>query len=188
MYFKKLINSMKFRDLFPVAFLLSAIVFLAACNSNKSDDKVGTQKAPDPKVSASEPAKTKKGKATVATRSKTSEKMAKDKEGIYLNAEVVPVYPGGDGALSNYISDNINYDPAAIENNEQGTVMVSFVVDEKGNISMAKVSDETSNVNPVLKQEAIRVVSQMPKWEPGMVKGKKVKTWMHLPITFRIEE
>ncbi len=44
------------------------------------------------------------------------------------------------------------------------------------------------NVADEQEQEAIRVVSQMSKWEPGMVKGKKVKTWMHLPITFRIDE
>jgi TonB family protein len=186
MYFKKMINSMKLRNFLPLASILAAVLLLSACNSNNSDKKVGTQKAPDPEVSA-EPAKPKKGKASVATRNATSEKITKDKEGIYLSAEVLPAYPGGEGVLSNYISENISYDPDAIQNNQQGTVMVSFVVDEKGDITMAKVSDKNNNVDDALEQEAIRVVSQMPKWEPGTVNGKKVKTWMHLPITFRIE-
>lgn len=98
----------------------------------------------------------------------------------------MPEFPGGDLALSNYISDNIDYSQEAIDNNRQGTVTVNFVVDEKGKITDAKLSDQ--NVDPNLGQEAIRVVKQMPGWKPGKVNGKNVKTWMHLPITFRIAE
>jgi TonB family protein len=180
MNFQKIIKSI--RLVTPVA----ALLVIAACNNNTSDEKLNTKKAPEEETRASEPVKAKKGKASVTSTKATTEKMEKDKNGIYLRAEVMPEYPGGDAALSNYISDNIDYGQEAIENNRQGTVMVSFVVDEKGKVSDAKVMNH--NVDASLEQDAIRVVKQMPEWEPGKVKGKNVKTWMHLPITFRIEE
>jgi periplasmic protein TonB len=105
---------------------------------------------------------------------------------IYTAAEVAPQFPGGQRALDNYINKNVNYPQQAIDDDVSGTVHVSFVVDEQGHITKARVLD-AANIGDGLDQEALRVVKNMPVWMPGKVKGKKVKTRMELPISFLVE-
>jgi protein TonB len=105
---------------------------------------------------------------------------------IYTAAEVAPQFPGGARALDNYINKSVNYPQQAIDDDVSGTVHVSFIVDEKGHVTKAKVLD-AANVGDGLDQEALRVVKNMPAWMPGTVKGKKVKTRMELPISFQVE-
>ncbi len=97
---------------------------------------------------------------------------------------MMPEYPGGESALSQYVENHLDYPQQALDDNKEGTVKVSFVVDENG-----KVSDPVVIGNKVgdgLDEEAIRVINNMPKWKPGMVKGKNVKTRLDLPITFQV--
>jgi TonB family protein len=105
---------------------------------------------------------------------------------IYGAAEVAPQFPGGEHGLDNYINKNVNYPQQAIDDDVSGTVHVSFVVDENGHVTKAKVMD-AANLSDGLDQEALRVVKDMPAWMPGTVKGKKVKTRMELPISFQVE-
>lgn len=125
----------------------------------------------------------KKGRASASMKAEdASMKIEKDKRGIYTRAEVAPAYSGN---LENYIQDNIEYPQDAIDNSIQGTVQVQFAVDEKGNVS--NVSTLGNKLGYGLEEEAIKVVSGMPKWTPGQVKGKNVKTWRTLPITYQLE-
>ena len=105
---------------------------------------------------------------------------------IYTATEVAPQFPGGQNALDNYINKNVNYPQRAIDDDVTGTIHVSFVIDEKGDVTKAKVLD-TANVSDGLSQEALRAVKNMPAWTPGTVKGKNVETRLELPITFRLE-
>jgi periplasmic protein TonB len=105
---------------------------------------------------------------------------------IYSAAEVAPQFPGGERGLDNYINKTVNYPQQAIDDEVSGTVHVSFIVDEKGHVTKAKVLD-AANISDGLDQEALRVVKNMPPWMPGTVKGKKVKTRMELPISFQVE-
>jgi TonB family protein len=105
---------------------------------------------------------------------------------IYTAAEVAPQFPGGQRALDNYITKNVNYPPQAIDDDVSGTVHVSFVVDEQGRVTKARVLD-AARLSDGLDQEALRVVKNMPSWMPGKVRGKKVKTRMELPISFLVE-
>ena len=105
---------------------------------------------------------------------------------VYTATEVAPQFPGGQNALDNYINKNVNYPQRAIDDDVTGTIHVSFVIDEKGDVTKAKVLD-AANVGDGLDQEALRVVKNMPTWMPGTVKGKKVKTRMELPISFQVE-
>ena len=113
------------------------------------------------------------------------EKITKDKQGIYNRTEVAPAFSGGDAALENYIVTTIEYPQEAIDNNAEGIVNVRFAVDEKGNIS--NVSTVGQKIGYGLEEEAMKVVTDMPKWKPGQVKGKNVKTWRTLPINYRLE-
>jgi TonB family protein len=101
-------------------------------------------------------------------------------------AETAPQFPGGQSALDKYVTDNVNYPQQAIDDDMSGIVHVSFVVDEQGNVTNAKVLDP-SKVGDGLEQEALRVVKAMPSWKPGRVNGKKVRTHMQLPIAFQVE-
>jgi protein TonB len=130
---------------------------------------------------------TKKGRATLGamTTSKTA-LMKPDKNGVYEMTEVRPSYPGGQKALEDYIANHIEYPQMAVDDNKEGTVNVQFIVDENGNVTNAKLLG--ADLGDGLSDEAVRVISKMPKWEPGKVKGKNVKTRLTLPVTYKIEE
>lgn len=70
------------------------------------------------------------------------------------------------------------------ETGSQGKVIVQFVVDRDGTISNPKV---VRGVDPYLDKEAIRVISSMPKWTPGMQNGKKVRVKYTIPVSFRLQ-
>ena len=101
---------------------------------------------------------------------------------VYDMVEKMPSFPGGSEALKEYLKKNTRYpNPDACI---QGRVVVVFVVDEKGNLSDVKVA---RSVEPSLDAEAVRVVESMPRWNPGIEKGKAVKVRYTLPVTFRLQ-
>ena len=103
---------------------------------------------------------------------------------VFEVVEVIPEFPGGQQALMQYLAKNIKYPVTAHENGKQGRVIVSFVVKKDGNISDIKVA---RSVDPYLDKEALRVVSVMPRWKPGMQKGKPVSVQYTMPLMFRLE-
>jgi protein TonB len=114
-------------------------------------------------------------------------KAVRDADGIYSRADVMPVFPGGQDALQKFVEDNIEYPEKAVEQGEEADVRVLFTVNEAGKVTNAKVVGN-NDVEYGLKEEAIAAVNKMPNWTPGMVKGKKVKTRLQLPISFKIIE
>ncbi len=106
-----------------------------------------------------------------------------DSEGYYTN--VSPAYPGGDRALVNFFQNNIEYPQDAADNGVEGTVNISFLVDENGKISYPMTNPPRLGYG--LEEEAMRVFNKMPKWTPGSLKGKNVKTRFTLPVTFQLQ-
>jgi TonB family protein len=109
-----------------------------------------------------------------------------DNTGVYEYSEVSPMYQGGQAAVQRYINNHIQYPQHALDDNREGRVSVSFIVNETGKVTNAHVGGK--GLGEGLDEEAVRVVSSMPNWRPGTVKGKPVKTRMTLPIIFKIEE
>lgn len=99
---------------------------------------------------------------------------------------IAPEFPGGQQALDNYVNNHIKYPQDAIDNDISGVVRVSFIVDENGRITKAKLLNP-QRVGQGLDEEALRVVETMPEWKPGTLHGKKVKTQLELPISFQVE-
>lgn len=97
--------------------------------------------------------------------------------------EQIPEFPGGMGAFIQWLSVNLRYPEQARDRKIQGKVVVSFIVNEDGSISDAKVM---KGVNPLLDREAIRVMGLMPKWKPGVDKDKPCRTMFAIPIVFKI--
>lgn len=93
-----------------------------------------------------------------------------------------PQYPGGEMAMMEYLMRNLKYPEKAIEAGKQGRVEVTFIVDEKGNVTSPEVK---KSVDESLDAEAIRVVKGM-KFTPGRSKGKPVACTFTLPIVFRL--
>jgi len=113
-------------------------------------------------------------------------KYTMDKAGVYDFSEVMPAFKSGSSDIEDYINNHIEYPQPAIDNNKEGKVTVNFVVDENGKITNARTAG--GKLGDGLDEEAVHVVSNMPAWTPGTVKGKPVKVSMSLPIVFKIEQ
>ncbi|MGX5688419.1 energy transducer TonB [Arcticibacter tournemirensis] len=98
--------------------------------------------------------------------------------------ESAPEFNGGQRELNKYISNNIKYPAAARQNNIQGKVYLSFIVEKDGSINDIKVKQ---GIGSGCDEEAIRVLRSSPKWKPGMIKGSAVRTYCILPVTFQLE-
>jgi TonB family protein len=101
----------------------------------------------------------------------------------YVVVEQMPEYPGGDMELLKFISQNTRYPVEAKKAGIEGRVIVRFIVTTAGNVAGVSV---IKGVDPVLDTEAVRVISMLPAFKPGMQNGKKVDVWYMAPITFKI--
>ena len=104
---------------------------------------------------------------------------------VYDMVEQAPSFPGGPSELMTYLSKNIKYPKEAQAAKQEGRVIVQFVVTSTGGVADIKVM---RGVSPVLDQEAIRVVKNMPKWTPGRQDGEAVNVRYTLPVTFRLSK
>ncbi len=95
----------------------------------------------------------------------------------------MPEYPGGIVEFMKWLQRTLRYPPTAQQQGIQGSVMVSFIVNVDGTITEQKV---VRGVNEELDAEALRVISNMPKWKPGLDKGKPCRTLFAIPIVFKL--
>jgi len=86
--------------------------------------------------------------------------------------------------LQSWVYKYLKYPQQAIEQNLQGQVLVSFVVEKDGSVTNVNVEH---GVDPWLDDEAVRVVEVSPKWIPGQIKGVKVRTRIVIPVEFRLK-
>ncbi len=134
------------------------------------------------------------------------------KERVYSTVEVMPEFPGGIEAVRKFIAQNLTYPESAAANGISGRIFVKFIVNKEGKVvnpeiirtNIKKTSPEnevvvvgyrdegklTGDVDPdvdALEKEAIRVVSMIPDFTPGMNKGKKVNVGYTFPIVFALQ-
>lgn len=105
---------------------------------------------------------------------------------VYEVVEVMPEFPqGGMSGLMAFLSQNIKYPAEAQKNGTQGRVSVQFIVNADGSISDIGI---LRGASPELDGEAVRVISSMPNWKPGMQKGKPVRVKYTVPVMFRLSK
>lgn len=131
-------------------------------------------------------------KATISTASNSSDL---DMDGNYLEsahpedvfvfAEKMPEFTGGDKELIAYLNRNLIYPPFAKENEIEGTVYVNFIVERDGTISKVKI---TNGIKGGCNEEAMRLVKSMPKWIPGKQSGKEVRVFFDIPVIFKLQK
>lgn len=95
-----------------------------------------------------------------------------------------PQFPGGAVALNTYLGAKLKYPTDAMDAGVQGKVWVAFVVDRDGGVKDVELK---RGVHASLDKEALRVVKAMPKWTPGKMNGKPVRTRYILPVNFKLQ-
>jgi TonB family protein len=91
------------------------------------------------------------------------------------------------GDYYKWLAENINYPPDAKEKKQEGTVYVQFIIEQDGSISHAVIIRGIMGAKS-LENEAVRVVTSMPKWTPGKQDGKPVRVQYMLPIKFKLSD
>lgn len=104
-----------------------------------------------------------------------------DENTPFVVVQEMPMFPGGDAALLEYIAKNTIYPEKAKANKIEGRVIVRFCVTDIGGVDQVSI---LRGVDPELDKEAIRVVKTLPKFNPGRQGGKAVPVWYMVPVTF----
>ncbi|AMR31144.1 energy transducer TonB [Mucilaginibacter sp. PAMC 26640] len=102
---------------------------------------------------------------------------------IFTAVEKQPTFPGGEGGFGKYLSKNLRYPAIARENNVQGRVVLTFVVERDGSLTDIKVLRPLGSGTD---EEAIRVLKSSPKWSPGIQNGRPVRVQYSIPINFAL--
>lgn len=110
-----------------------------------------------------------------AQNTDTAKTVPTDTARKFVRVEVEPTFPGGIAKLYAYIVDHEK------AGDNSGLVRVSFVIEKDGSVSDVKIEKSLSESAD---KEAIRLVSQMPKWSPGMQGGRPVRVAYSIPIHF----
>jgi TonB family protein len=123
------------------------------------------------------------------TKTGTEQKPAKSEEvnnqsDIFTVVETMPSYPGGSDEMTKFIGSNVKYPPEAVKKGISGTVFVTYVVERDGSVTNVSV---LRGIGGGCDEEATRVVSMMPKWNPGKQNGETVRVQFTLPIKFAFD-
>lgn len=110
--------------------------------------------------------------------------ISETKDSILDFAEVMPTFPGGMNAFMEFLQANLIYPEICKEIGIEGKVYVRFIVHTDGNCSRFEV---LKTPHPELGKEAIRVLQQMPKWNPGLQNGQKASVKMNVPVSFKLD-
>lgn len=113
--------------------------------------------------------------------SSTIEHSVKQEE-VFTYAEVMPEF-NGEGGFSKYLSTHTKFPKEEQYAQKQGTVYVRFIVEKDGSITNVRMIKEVADA-PGFSKEAIRVISEMPPWKPGLMNGRPVRIEMMQPIRF----
>lgn len=106
-----------------------------------------------------------------------------DKIYDFVSIEKQPEFPGGIAKFYKYIAGSIKYPKMAQENNVQGKVFLSFVVEKDGSLSDVQI---TRGLGSGTDEEAIRVLKESPKWHPGIQNGLAVRVKYNINVNFTL--
>lgn len=102
---------------------------------------------------------------------------------VFTNVEVLPAFPGGIQEFSKFLSSNLKYPSEAKKAGIEGRVFLNFIVEKDGSLSDIKV---VRGIGGGCDEEAVRVLSLSPKWNPGVQNGRNVRVSYTIPIFFQL--
>ena len=141
------------------------------------------------KALGTKPAAAKKGKSRFSAESVSDNMVKEDSlqdeyKQVFTVVEKLPEFPGGLDSLDIFLQQNLIYPDSAIAAGIQGTVYISFVVNESGKIEDAKVE---RGIGGGCDEEALQLVKSMPDWIPGEQRRKPVNVQFVMPIEFKLD-
>ena len=104
---------------------------------------------------------------------------------IYVIAEQMPEFPGGQKQMFSYISEHIHYPNSALKDGIQGKVYLRIVIEKDGSVSNIRV---LRGLGYGCDKEAVRVVSNMPLWKPAILNEKNVRAFVSIPVRFKLQQ
>ena len=113
------------------------------------------------------------------------EEVIEDGELFGCIVETMPSFRGGQQKLFEFIGNNVVYPQEAIDAGVEGRVFVEFYIEKDGSVTDGKV---LKGIGYGCDEEALRVIGIMPKWQPGMQRGKAVRVRYTLPINFKLSK
>jgi TonB family protein len=187
------------KRILSIGVLTIVIAFMQACSPNwmssKSRDAAAAERATET-LRADKRAKLETQRAVTAERRriefderyrKTPYYTNTDGNVVYNKSEVAPAYYGGEEALAAYLRNHLVYPTEARNQGLEGTIFVDFVVLSNGHVNEVYVMEVPGEIiSQSLREEAVRVIVNMPNWIPGRQNGEAVDVRYSLPITFRI--
>ncbi len=167
----------KFSLLLLLPLLAAAMLLLAECTSKEPEDLA------EPTVSE----KVTPAVETPAAEPETQTEPADEGEAIpFVLVETKPKFEGGDANnFSRWVNQRLQYPPEAKDKGLQGRVTVQFTVEKDGSVTGVKV---LRGVHPLLDDEAVKVVSQSPRWTPGTVRGEPARVVYNFPLVFQLSK
>ena len=158
----------------PIEYYISGITI-----SEEFDDEFGIETSTENQDEGLAKNKiSRKGKGT-----KENEKQYQNKNHFFEAVSQNPEFPGGQIGLFKYLEENLKYPVVAKKLKIQGSVLVSFIVEENGQISSVKM---LRGIGGGCDEEAVRVISEMPTWKPAEKDGKGERILFKMPIAFRL--
>ncbi|MGE5418668.1 MAG: energy transducer TonB [Chloroflexota bacterium] len=114
-----------------------------------------------------------------------SEMNAQSADEVFVVADEMPIFPGGQKALMESIYSHIIYPADARSKNIEGKVTVRFVINKEGKAEQVSI---TKGLCASIDKEVMNAITKIPKFIPGKIAGKAVSVWYAVPVTFRIVE
>jgi TonB family protein len=105
-------------------------------------------------------------------------------DSIYGSAEKNPAFPGGNKSLEQYKLKKLKYPCKAKKAGFEGSVQINFIIEKDGTLSNIRI---VTGVSPSLDAKALKVAKSIPKFQPGMEKGRPVKFAFSTPFTFVLD-
>ncbi len=121
----------------------------------------------------------------VGTKTSVEELFEKTDNEIFVTAEQMPQFPGGQEALIKFLSSNLHFPNSAQQKGISGVVYVSFVISSKGEVTDIQLA---KGIDADCDKEALRVIGKMPNWKPGKQNGRNVSVRYSLPLRFAITQ
>lgn len=180
---KKSSGWMKAKALYILPVAAFAMIAFANSSYSKDEDKTNFEFIENGSASGIA-AYNENEEITVLEIDDNEETLEEPEAPIFPIVENMPEFPGGELALRKYIAENVKYPEDAKEKGIQGRAYVSFVIDKEGNVANVKLARGIGFES--IDNEALRVVSLLPKWKPGMQRGKAVNVSYTIPIIFKL--
>lgn len=121
----------------------------------------------------------------IVSGSSQDTQLKEDESVDFYVIEQKPEFPGGETELLKYVANNTTYPNEAKNKGIQGKVFVRFIIDKEGYVTNVTV---VKSVDPLLDNEAVRVIEALPKWTPGKQRGDFVKVSFVIPINFTLNK